>query len=208
MSDLSSTHSAHIRPLDVDEMAEVEDIIEGSRKAGGYVPTSLRLMARRPQMMRAFSALFGAVMRAPSEIPPQVKWLLAHAVSSSAGCRYCQAHTAANGNKTGLDPRKVEALGLHETNDLFTDIERAVIAFGFAAGEVPNAVTDADFARLREHFDEDQIIELVGVISVFGWLNRWNDTLASDLEDAPLAFAETHLTERGWAVEKHAPGEG
>jgi len=43
------------------------------------------------------------------------------------------------------------------------------------------------------------------VISLFGWLNRWNDTMASDLEPAPLAFAGAHLVARGWSAGKHVP---
>jgi hypothetical protein len=56
---------------------------------------------------------------------------------------------------------------------------------------------------LAPHFDEDQIVELVAVISLFGWLNRWNDTMATDLEDEPLAFGTDHLAARGWDPGKH-----
>jgi hypothetical protein len=44
----------------------------------------------------------------------------------------------------------------------------------------------------------------VAVISLFGWLNRWNDTMATELEDEPLAFASQHLTANGWSAGKHA----
>ncbi|MDZ7727690.1 MAG: hypothetical protein U5Q44_05530 [Dehalococcoidia bacterium] len=44
----------------------------------------------------------------------------------------------------------------------------------------------------------------MGVISLFGWLNRWNDTMATDLEEEPLAFAQEHLGGAGWAAGKHA----
>jgi hypothetical protein len=41
---------------------------------------------------------------------------------------------------------------------------------------------------------DEQVVEIVGVIAMFGFLNRWNDTLATPLEDEPLEFAEKHLT--------------
>ena len=78
-----------------------------------------------------------------------------------------------------------------------------MIAFGLAAGQVPNEVNTQHFDALRVHFSDEGIVELVAVISLFGWLNRWNDTLGSALEDAPRAFAEEHLAQRGWQIGKH-----
>ena len=204
MSRSASKSAAHVEPLPLEALGEVADIIELSREASGYVPTSMRIMAHKPEILRAFGGLIGVIMRTESELPAAMKSLTAHAVSTAAGCRYCQAHTAANGAKVGLTTEKIEALLMYRTSDLFNDMERAVIEFGLAAGEVPNAVTRAHFDALRAFFTEGQIVEMVSVISLFGWLNRWNDTFASDLEDAPRAFAATHLSDRGWTVGKHA----
>lgn len=204
MSSSDTKSAAHVTPLPLDALAEVQDIIDVAQKASGYVPTSMRILAHKPKILRAFGGLIGEIMRTETELPREVKWLTAHAVSTAAGCVYCQAHTAANGHKSGLATEKVEALMIYRTSPLFSDVERAVIEFGLAAGEVPNAVTREHFNALREHFTEGQIVEMVSVISLFGWLNRWNDTFASDLEDAPRAFAAAHLSDRGWAVGKHA----
>jgi hypothetical protein len=46
---------------------------------------------------------------------------------------------------------------------------------------VPNAVTDAHFAELKKHYTDAQIVEIVAVISLFGFLNRFNDTTATEL---------------------------
>lgn len=204
MTDKKPTSSAHVEPLGLDELAEVEDIISVARQASGYVPTSMRIMAHKPDILRAFGGLIGAIMRTETELPMETKWLTAHAVSTSAGCVYCQAHTAANGGKKGLPTEKLQELLNYRASPLFNDSERAVIEFGLAAGEVPNATTRGHFDELRKHFTQGQIVEMVSVISLFGWLNRWNDTFASDLEDAPRAFAAENLGERGWEVGKHA----
>ena len=63
--------------------------------------------------------------------------------------------------------------------------------------------TDEDFEDLRKHFTEYQIVEIVSVVSMFGFLNRWNDTLATPLEDEPIEFGEKHLAGNGWSVGKH-----
>jgi len=195
--------TAHVKPLDLDQAAEVRDILELSQGFSGYVPTSLRIMAHKPAILRAFSSLIRSVMQEPGEVPADTKWLTAHAVSSAAGCRYCQAHTAANGAKAGLAISKVQALMDYAESPVFTPAERAVVALAWAAGEVPNAATRTHFDALRVYFSEAAIVEIVAVISLFGWLNRWNDTLGSDLEESPLSFARKALTSRGWDVGKH-----
>ena len=78
----------------------------------------------------------------------------------------------------------------------------ARIAFG--AGQSPNAVTDEDFERAREFYDDAQLAAIVAAASFFGYLNRWNDTVATALEDEPLAFAAERLGGESWEPGKHA----
>lgn len=196
--------TAHIAPLSVEQMDGFRDIIDIAQRFSGYVPTSFRIMARKPNILRAFNGLIAAVMREPGEVAIETKWLVAHAVSTSAGCRYCQAHTAANGAKAGTSAQKLEALLSYEESNLYTPSERATVALALAAGQVPNSSTREHFDALRVHFSDAAIVEIVAVISLFGWLNRWNDTLASDLEAAPHAFARDHLSAAGWNAGKHA----
>lgn len=70
--------------------------------------------------------------------------------------------------------------------------------------QVPNAVTDADFAELKKHYSEAQIVDIVAVIALFGFLNRFNDTMATQLESSPIEAGKRYLAERGWTVGKHA----
>jgi uncharacterized peroxidase-related enzyme len=196
--------AAHVSPLADDQLSAVQDVVDLARSFSGYVPTSFRIMGRKPSLLRAFAGLVAAVMREPGEVPADLKWLVAHAVSASAGCRYCQAHTAANSAKVGLPVAKIEALMDYESSPTYSAAERAAFALALAAGQVPNATERAHFDALRQHFSDTALVEIVAVISLFGWLNRWNDTLASDLEPAPLAFAEAHLQRSGWSPGKHA----
>jgi hypothetical protein len=68
---------------------------------------------------------------------------------------------------------------------------------------MPNAVTDDMFAELRKYWTEEQIVEIVGVISLFGFLNRWNDTFATPLEDEPIEVGQKYLARGGWQIGKH-----
>ena len=69
---------------------------------------------------------------------------------------------------------------------------------------MPNGV-DADIqSRLHEYWNDDEIVELLGVISLFGYLNRWNDSMATTLEEGAIASGESLLAHQGWRVEKHS----
>jgi uncharacterized peroxidase-related enzyme len=199
----ADARTSHLIPLTDDQLRDVEDVVSLSRQFSGYIPTSLRIMARKPELLRAFAGLLAVVMRQPGEVPSALKWLIAHAVSSAAGCRYCQAHTAANSAKVGLPVEKIEALMTYETNPIYSAAERATVDLALAAGRVPNEASRAHFDALRPHFTEVGIIEIVSVISLFGWLNRWNDTFASDLEAAPMEYASKVLASAGWKAGKH-----
>ena len=81
--------------------------------------------------------------------------------------------------------------------------ERIALDVALAAGGVPNGVTDEMFAKLREHWSDGQIVEIVATIALFGFLNRWNDTFATPIEDDALAVGEKHLAPHGWEAGRH-----
>lgn len=47
-------------------------------------------------------------------------------------------------------------------------------------------------------------MEILGVVSLFGFLNRWNDSMGTTLEAGAEAAGQQHLAGRGWAPGKHA----
>jgi alkylhydroperoxidase family enzyme len=85
----------------------------------------------------------------------------------------------------------------------FTDAERAALDFAIAASTVPNSVSDEIADNLRKFWDEGEIVELLGVISLFGYLNRWNDSMGTQLESAAIDSGDTYLKQKGWNVGKH-----
>jgi alkylhydroperoxidase family enzyme len=91
-----------------------------------------------------------------------------------------------------------------EQSSLFDERERAALAYAFAAGQVPNAVTDEIYTRLADNWDEDEIVEILGVICMFGVFNRWNDSMATALEEDAISVGQTLLADHDWEVGKHA----
>ena len=75
------------------------------------------------------------------------------------------------------------------------------------AALAPSAADESHFSALGEHFSAAEIVEIMGVIAFFGFLNRWNDAMATTLEEEPLAFAREQLASRGWSAGAHA-GKG
>ena len=156
-------------------------------------------------MLRAFSRLSREVLGVPGRVAKDLKWLVAHIASRAAGCQYCMAHTAGSANKAQSNfEEKIDSVFEYERSELFSDAEKAALTVAQGAGTAPNMVSDTDIKNLQNYFDEDQIIEIVGVICLFGWLNRFNDTLATNLEQEPLDFARRHLAASGWQVGKHS----
>ena len=191
-----------LEALDESEYGDLAESFRAAEQRLGVVPNSVKIMARRPDITRTWSAMSAAIM-GPGNLDRGLKTMVGHISSRAAGCNYCMAHTAHAGELAGIPLEKAEALWDFERSPLFDEAERAALRVAAAAGAVPNAVSDADFDDLKKHFDDTRIVELVAVIAMYGFLNRWNDTLATELESAPLAFGRAHLAEQGWSPEKH-----
>ncbi|MDJ0977648.1 MAG: carboxymuconolactone decarboxylase family protein [Erythrobacter sp.] len=191
-----------IAPKDPAEALGGEDAAAFARNLMGYIPNSVLTMAHWPELLDVFRQ-FVAVVYGESQLDNGFKRLIGHAASLSAGCRYCQAHTGHSAIEQGIPEEKLAALYDFEKAAVFSDAERAALALAFAAGASPNAATDAHFNELRKHFTDRQQVEIMAVIAMFGFLNRWNDTLATTLEAAPLEAAEMRLSALGWDKGEH-----
>ncbi|HWI15179.1 MAG TPA: hypothetical protein VNT02_13040 [Burkholderiales bacterium] len=113
------------------------------------------------------------------------------------------AHNAGASLRTGIDEKKLAAVWDYRTSNLYSEAERVAIEFAIAAASQPNDVTDELFARMREHWDDGQIVEITALVSYFGFMNRFNDTMATPLEDEPAGEAEKHIAAHGWRIGKH-----
>ena len=194
---------ARIAPLPAETSPELREQFESMKKNLGFVPNSILIMQRTPKLAKALAALTAAVWDPDSKVDRGFKRLVAHVSSRAAGCQYCMAHTAGGALHFGIEDEKLAAVWDYQVSPLFNPAERAAFDFTIAASAVPNAVTDDMFLEMRKFWTEDQIVEIVGCISVFGFLNRWNDTLATPLEREPIEVGEKFLANRGWSPGKH-----
>ena len=192
----------HITPKQREDVPDLAPMLQMVEASMGFLPTSMMTMAHWPELTQAFGGL-GATILNGGELDPGLKQMIAFAVSNAAGCRYCQAHTAKSAQKNAVSAEKIQALFEFEHSDLFSDQEKAALRVAVHAGMVPNAVEAQHMAELSKYFSDKQAVEVVAVISMFGFLNRWNDTMATTLEAAPKSFAADQLAAHGWVAGKH-----
>jgi uncharacterized peroxidase-related enzyme len=194
---------ARIAPLPKDAAPELADDFAFFERTLGFVPNSLLTMAHRPALTRGLIALSKGVYDPKGEVDLGLKRLIGHVASMAAGCMYCRAHTATSALRHGVEADKLAAIHEYATSPLFSDAERVALDFALAAASQPNEVDDALMARLRQHWSEGQIVEMLGVVGLFGFFNRWNDSLATALEAEPMETAQANLGATGWSVGKH-----
>ncbi len=192
----------HIAERTRGELAEQEPVFVAYEQIVGFVPTTLFTLARVPGLLEGYVGMAHAAAM-NGLISEELAQMVANITSAAAGCRYCQAHTAAHALHLGVDEAKLAELWNFETSDRFDDAERAALRLALHAGQHPNATTDADFAECRRYYTDDQITAIVAVCALFGFLNRWNDTMATTLEDTPHEIARRVLAPQGWNPGRH-----
>lgn len=193
-----------IEPRSLEGTGELRPLIEASQERMGFVPNSMLILAHRPEILRGFRQFSEAINGPSATIDRQLRNLIAQIASRAAGCGYCMAHTANSGERSGISAEKENALWEFETSPLYSGAERAALRVARGAAQVPNAVSDEDFVELRSHFTNAQVVEIVAVIALYGFYNRFNDTMATQLERSPLEAGKKYLAERGWVPGKHS----
>ena len=177
---------------------EFEELFKAVENSMGYLPNAYLGMAKRPELLKSFSGLIMAIFTQEG-LNPGLRQLIALASSLSSGCKYCQAHTSHGAERSGIDHQKIAEILKYKDSKLYSKSEKAVLDLAFAAGATPNTSSKEHFNELKKHFSDELITDIVSVISIFGFLNRWNDTLGTKLEDVPKGFIEEKLIPLGWS---------
>jgi uncharacterized peroxidase-related enzyme len=204
LMDQKTLPEPRLAPLPPDHSAELKEMFDDYKRRGSYIPNSMLIMQRKPKLALALTELHSEIFDPEGEVDPGFKRLIAFVCSRSAGCLYCMAHQVGGSFKLGISEEKFDAVWDYQQSPLYSPAERAALDIAVAAGCVPNAVTDEMFDELKKHWSETQIVEIVAAISIFGFFNRWNDTMATPLEEIPIEKGNDFLGSRGWSAGKHA----
>ncbi|TNE48624.1 MAG: carboxymuconolactone decarboxylase family protein [Bacteroidetes bacterium] len=194
---------ALISPLPSDHNEEVAALATFFNETLGFCPNSVLTMQRRPAIAKAFIQLNKAVMANEGRVTSDLKRLIGYLASLTAGCQYCQAHTIRAAERYGAEPDKMTYIWEFRTHPAFSEAERAALEFAIAASTIPNSVDDAVAEKLRQYWNEGEIVEMLGVIALFGYLNRWNDSMGTSLEGPAAESGDQYLRSSGWTGGKH-----
>ncbi len=183
---------------------ELQKLIEFYNETLGFCPNSIKTMHHRPRIAVAFIEMNKAVMENQGNVTSALKRLIAYVSSNATGCRYCQAHAIRAAERYGATEEQLENIWEYKSHPAYSEAEKAALDFSIASSVVPNAVTDEIAENLRNHWNEGEIVEMLGVIALFGYLNRWNDSMGTEMESGAIESGEKLLQEKGWTVGKHS----
>ena len=181
----------HISPMSQTAQTDATDDISWLASATGFTANSMLTLSHRPEIAKAVLGLIRAVVRNPDgKVDPALRWMIAHVTSLANGCTYCSAHTFKNGADNGVPQEKLDQIWNFETAAIFSDAERAALRVALTGGQCPSFAAPQDMAKLKEHFSQEQIVEIGAVIALFGFNNRWNALMETNVEPEVTSFLE------------------
>ena len=193
-----------VRPLSPESNPDVSKLAEFFNETLGFCPNSVLTMQIRPEIARSFINLNMAVMTNHGRVTSAFKRIIAWVSSNAAGCNYCQAHAIRAAERYGAEQEQLDNIWEYNTHESFNEAERAALDFSLAASQLPNAVDEELQQRMHKYWDDGEIVEILAVVSLFGYLNRWNDSMGTSIENRATESAEKYLAKSGWNKGKHA----
>ncbi len=192
-----------VKPKEDHEDQDLQKLIQFYEETLGFCPNSVKTMHHRPRIAYAFIEMNKAVMQNNGKVTSALKRLVGYISSNAAGCRYCQAHTIRAAERYGAEKEQLDNIWNYKTHAAFSEAEKAALDLALAASVIPNAVTDEISENARKHWNEGEIVEIMGVIALFGYLNRWNDSMGTQIEQGAIVSGNELLKEQGWETGKH-----
>jgi len=192
-----------VTPLAADANEDVAQLAKFFNETLGFCPNSVLTMQHRPAIAEAFINLNMAVMANEASVNAEQKRLIGYITSANTGCRYCEAHTILAAERYGGTDERLANVWSFRDSDLYTAGEKAAFEFALAASSVPNAVNDEISTELHKYWNEGEIVEILGVVALFGYLNRWNDSMGTTMESGAVDAGERLLSESSWTRGKH-----
>ena len=192
-----------VTPLAPEHDEQTQELAQFFNETLGFCPNSVLTMQIRPEIARSFINLNKAVMKNEGRVTSALKRMIAWVSSNATGCRYCQAHAIRAAERYGAEQEQLDNIWEYRTHPAFSEAERTALDFSLAASQVPNAVDNTIKERLYQYWNEGEIVEMLGVISLFGYLNRWNDSMGTTIEDGAVESGSKYLAKHGWEKGKH-----
>ena len=154
------------------------EFLAGLEKKSGRANHFLRTMANRPEALKVFVPLYGAIM-GPGPVERRIKELVYLACSYANECAYCTATHVAGGKKAGITPEEMQAVQTGQEHG-FSAPERAAILYARELTQTADSTDTRD--ELAQHFNDEQIVEITLVAAMANFTNRFNNGLGVEPE--------------------------
>jgi AhpD family alkylhydroperoxidase len=141
-----------------------------ANRGSGIEP--LELWARQPKMMSAMGKFQGAV-RKGNLVDERTKYLIELKGAQMIGCEYCVDLGSQICRNSGFSDEELLAVPRYRQSDLFTEREKLAMDYAVAVTRTPVEVTDELFAHMKEHFADEQLLEITALLAVVN-LDRFN----------------------------------
>ncbi len=148
----------------------------GIRRRFGQEMAPLAIMAYNPRFILAYLGT-GQFVQGRTRLDTQVRTLAMQLVAAINGCAWCIDFGQSVAAGEGLLPRKMAEIMTYADNALFSPAERIALEYAEAMTRLESDVSDDLFARLRQHFDDREIVELTAAIATENMYNRFNKAL-------------------------------
>lgn len=150
------------------------------RQTGGKLAEPVALMAHSPLLMNAYGGFEMAFERS-KRAPRNLKALAELKASALCGCEWCMDFGSwLARNKMGITEEQLRELPNFRDSDAFDEDEKLVLEYAEGISRTPVEVPDEVFDRLRERFDEAQIVELTWAAAIENLRARFNWALGID----------------------------
>ncbi len=168
------------------------------RKYGRPLEPAL-LWGRMPRSFLMLTLLYRSIDRAGSPLDPELRSLVQVRISQINSCTFCVDLNSSAALERHSTPEKLAALPAHATSPLFSDCERAALAYADAVTDPARRVDDALFAQLRGHFPDQEIVELTALIAFQNMSSKFNAALGVPAQGfcmtGPQAPSAAEMTE-------------
>jgi uncharacterized peroxidase-related enzyme len=177
MSTATATPKQIISPVTRDKAApEVQPIFDRLTQAFGNMPAFFATMARVPEALQHFMPLYGAVINKGS-VEAKYKELAYLKTALINGCEYCFRAHSASGKKNGVTEEQIKNLAFYQRSAAFDAKEKATILYAERVTRGASAIREGAINELKQHYSDDQIVELTLTICIANFTNRFNDAM-------------------------------
>jgi AhpD family alkylhydroperoxidase len=144
------------------------------RTGNGIEP--MEIWAHQPKMMIGMGK-FNQAVRKGKSVDQRLKNLVELKGAQMIGCEFCVDLGSQICRNSGFSDEELLALPRYRQSDLFTEREKLALDYAVAVMRTPVEVTDELFGRMREHFSDEQLVELTALLTLVN-LDRFNAAFA------------------------------